>query len=85
MEKDSTNGRSGYLAQWPLLEQISFPVPDVERFCIHSKTDDEAPEGCEKEEGSLKSVWVGANTISPLHHDPYENWIVQCWGRKYFR
>lgn len=85
VEKDSCEGRSGYLAQWPLLEQISFPVPDVEEFCIQSGVDDAAPEGCEKEERSLKSVWVGSNTISPLHHDPYENWIVQCWGRKYFR
>ncbi|KAI8978383.1 hypothetical protein BDB01DRAFT_799641 [Pilobolus umbonatus] len=75
-----------YLAQHDLLYQI----PRLERDIV-------VPDYCYIEPNItehyksrptdvIKNAWFGPrNTISPLHHDPYHNLLVQVVGSKYIR
>lgn len=69
----------GYLAQHELLQQIpelkrDVVIPDV--CCI--LLDEEDDDGHEE---VIEQVWFGpVGTISPAHHDPYHNVLVQITG-----
>ncbi|KAL2871892.1 uncharacterized protein BJX67DRAFT_369403 [Aspergillus lucknowensis] len=96
-EEDDSEGQTGYLAQHDLLAQIpalrkDISVPD---FCY---IDPPAPEPGtpvhlknlreleEEKRDPIINTWIGPSwTISPLHHDPYHNILVQVTGTKYIR
>ncbi|XP_043238146.1 lysine-specific demethylase 8-like [Amphibalanus amphitrite] len=65
----------GYLAQYELFEQIPELGADVP-----------TPEYCWVGAGDAvhTNIWLGpAGTVSPLHHDPKHNCLVQVLGRKF--
>jgi lysine-specific demethylase 8 len=80
----------GYLAQQELFTQIKelssdFSVPD---YCcmtrVNEQDDDEnsSGAGC----NVVVNAWFGPwSTVSPLHHDPYDNLFSQVIGCKYVR
>lgn len=76
----------GYLAQHDLLEQIpqlgkDILVPD---YCYLHLELNEYYERRPHE--VIKNAWLGpAGTVSPLHHDPFHNLLVQVAGSKYIR
>ncbi|XP_037080929.1 bifunctional peptidase and arginyl-hydroxylase JMJD5-like isoform X2 [Pollicipes pollicipes] len=68
-------GRPGYLAQYELFDQIPELAADIA-----------APEYCwlGERQSVHTNVWLGpAGTVSPLHHDPKHNCLVQVFGCKY--
>ena len=89
-------GEIGYLAQHPLLTQLpslrkDITIPD---YCFidppgplpASRTGQITSLTTAKLEEPLINAWLGpAHTTSPLHHDPYHNFLCQVVGRKYIR
>lgn len=90
--------QKGYLAQQELFTQINqlsadFTIPDY--CCLtRRKEEEEKEEEKEEEENEDKSsdckvvvnAWFGPwSTVSPLHHDSYDNLFTQVIGCKYIR
>ncbi|KAI9366268.1 hypothetical protein BD770DRAFT_375791 [Pilaira anomala] len=83
---ENKEGEAAYLAQ----HDIFYQIPRLEKDII-------VPDYCYIEpnltkfytlraKDVIKNAWFGPKgTISPLHHDPYHNLLVQVVGSKYLR
>ena len=75
VQRPATDGPPGYLAQYELFEQIpelAFDVP-TPGYCWVGEKDP-----------VHTNIWLGpAGTVSPLHHDPKHNCLVQVMGKKF--
>ncbi|OWF55130.1 lysine-specific demethylase 8-like isoform X2 [Mizuhopecten yessoensis] len=79
----------GYLAQHQLFNQIpelqdDIVIPD---YCVLGGTGSTNPETSDDDVEEVDiNAWFGPKgTVSPLHHDPKENFLAQVVGRKYIR
>ncbi|XP_033754719.1 bifunctional peptidase and arginyl-hydroxylase JMJD5-like [Pecten maximus] len=79
----------GYLAQHQLFNQIpelqdDIVIPD---YCLLGGTGSEYSNTSDEDVEDVDiNAWFGPKgTISPLHHDPKENFLAQVVGRKYIR
>lgn len=85
VNKSSTKGPVGYLAQHDLFEQIprlrrDIDIPD---YCLVAPPQQD---GYEPPEDVLLNAWFGpGGTVSPMHTDPYYNLLAQVVGQKYVR
>eukprot|EP01135_Chromosphaera_perkinsii_P006944 Nk52_evm32s628 gene=Nk52_evmTU32s628 len=75
-DSEPTLPKVGYLAQHPLFTQIPALLEElgVPSYCSYS--------------GELSNInaWIGtAGTVTPLHFDSYDNFLVQVCGFKYVR
>ncbi|XP_060063787.1 bifunctional peptidase and arginyl-hydroxylase JMJD5-like [Ylistrum balloti] len=83
----------GYLAQHQLFNQIPELLDDIliPDYCLLGGTGSENPDtsdACRQEDTEDVDInaWFGPKgTVSPLHHDPKENFLAQVVGRKYVR
>ncbi|KAJ3270786.1 Lysine-specific demethylase 8 [Terramyces sp. JEL0728] len=81
----------GYLAQHPLLDQIPELLDDIRipAYCnATTKEDHNRPSDCVFKDGKDPQVaaWFGpADTVSPMHSDPFHNVLAQVVGSKYIR
>ncbi|XP_069132557.1 bifunctional peptidase and arginyl-hydroxylase JMJD5-like [Argopecten irradians] len=79
----------GYLAQHQLFNQVpelqdDIIIPD---YCVLGLTESERSSSCDEDAEDVDiNAWFGPKgTVSPLHHDPKENFLAQVVGRKYIR
>ncbi|KAF2138034.1 uncharacterized protein K452DRAFT_234879 [Aplosporella prunicola CBS 121167] len=89
--ESSSGGKTGYLAQHDLFAQIpslraDIAIPD---YC-HTDAPPAPPppfvNRVDKVEEPQLNAWFGpANTVSPVHTDPYHNIFAQVVGSKYVR
>jgi lysine-specific demethylase 8 len=95
LDDQSRSLKTGYLAQHDLFTQIpslraDISIPDY-CYATASPPHPSSPLASKhaaipKLEDPLLNAWFGpANTISPLHTDPYHNILAQVVGRKYVR
>ncbi|KAJ3317788.1 Lysine-specific demethylase 8 [Boothiomyces sp. JEL0866] len=81
----------GYLAQHPLLDQIPELRNDIgiPKYCNATTKEDAArPDDCIFKDGKdpQMAAWFGpADTVSPIHSDPFHNVLAQVVGSKYIR
>ncbi|KAJ3311716.1 T-complex protein 1 subunit epsilon [Boothiomyces sp. JEL0838] len=81
----------GYLAQHPLLDQIPELLNDIAipKYCNATTKEDIArPPDCIFKDGKdpQMAAWFGpADTVSPIHSDPFHNVLAQVVGSKYIR